>query len=579
MAIILHWIGCLSLDLALDRAAHSNRLGRIVPNSQTDSLAGTRQWPSRAEAHEGHVRSVGGVVVGLAVVAVAAIYSAASIDFTAPPAEDAAMLMRYAQHLAAGAGIVWNIGESPVDGATDFLFMVLVAGLARAGASLEAAVLGLGLLAHVATTGIVYVTLARDRRVHVLVAAFCALWLAIGPGRAYVAVYFGTTFFAMLAAIAWLFFLRAFQQPIPSNAAGFAIASLLLGLDRPEGVFLSVFMLGALVLWHGWRRSRVLVLAFAVAVGLIGGTYFVWRWAYFGYPFPNPFYKKGGGSLYLHGLLASLKSTFIFLLPVWPAFAIGLLSRETARRTAIVLLPILGFTGIWILLSDEMNWLGRFQYAVMPLGLMAWPEAVPSTVYERIARFAERRPGRRNIAWGAASIAAAALLVLVAQFWSGRLERHGDGRFTMATTLSAFKDRGYVLAVTEAGLLPLYSGWKALDLWGLNDQWIAHHGIVSAAYLDRYKPQVVMIHVHAESKLTNWSQMIDVMKDYVAHRNYLLAAAWGEPSADDTHCYFVRADLPDGERLIRAIQGTEYSSPKSGEPLRNYAADPGHRCK
>ena len=32
------------------------------------------------------------------------------------------MLLRYAEHLAAGHGIVWNLGDPPVDGATDFLY-------------------------------------------------------------------------------------------------------------------------------------------------------------------------------------------------------------------------------------------------------------------------------------------------------------------------------------------------------------------------------------------------------------------------------------------------------------------------
>jgi hypothetical protein len=47
------------------------------------------------------------------------------VDFSEPPFEDAAMLMRYADHLAHGQGIVWNIGEPPLDGTTDFLFLVV----------------------------------------------------------------------------------------------------------------------------------------------------------------------------------------------------------------------------------------------------------------------------------------------------------------------------------------------------------------------------------------------------------------------------------------------------------------------
>ncbi|NWF65650.1 MAG: hypothetical protein HXY38_15245, partial [Chloroflexi bacterium] len=35
-------------------------------------------------------------------------YAFTRVDFTIPPFEDAAMIMRYAQHLAGGHGIVWN---------------------------------------------------------------------------------------------------------------------------------------------------------------------------------------------------------------------------------------------------------------------------------------------------------------------------------------------------------------------------------------------------------------------------------------------------------------------------------------
>jgi len=69
----------------------------------------------------------------------AATYLWLAVDWAAHPAEDAAMLMRYARHWAAGEGIVWNVGEPPVDGATDFGFLAVVALLARLGLPLEAA--------------------------------------------------------------------------------------------------------------------------------------------------------------------------------------------------------------------------------------------------------------------------------------------------------------------------------------------------------------------------------------------------------------------------------------------------------
>src|SRR6476619_3450013 len=75
------------------------------------------------------------------------LFAVLAIDWKIPPFEDAAMLMRYAEHLAQGHGIVWNIGEPPVDGGTDFLFMACVAVVRYIGFSLEAATRLISILA------------------------------------------------------------------------------------------------------------------------------------------------------------------------------------------------------------------------------------------------------------------------------------------------------------------------------------------------------------------------------------------------------------------------------------------------
>jgi arabinofuranosyltransferase len=505
--------------------------------------------------------------------AVFAGYALAFIDFSGAPSEDAAMLMRYARHLAAGAGIVWNLDQPPIDGATDFLFLVVIAGVVGAGVRLETAVLVVGLVSHVATMMVVYWMLCRHYRIHACISALFALWLGIGPGARYVSVYFGTAFFAMLAAIASAFFLRALRKPDQFNAIGFAGSSLLLGLGRPEGVFLSIFMLAGLVLWHGWQESKRLIVSFAAAVGVIGSLYFAWRWNYFGHPLPNPFYKKGGGRLFVDSLRKSAQYTFLFLIPVWPVLAVGMFHRETVRRTAIVLLPILGFTAIWLLLSNEMNWLGRFQYAAMPLGLMAWPEALPSRLYKDIA--ANATDSRLRLAiWSFGISSALMLLAIQHQHFQSR-PIYVDGRFAVGTSLGQFQERNYVLGTSEAGLLPLYSGWKSIDLWGLNDGWIAQNGIVTDEYLDRYRPHVLQIHYNSTPVAPTrfdiaWSEMVEMLKGYAARRHYVLAAAWGETPLD-THCYFVRDDFPDSNRLIELIRSVEYIWDASGRRAIDFA--------
>ena len=75
------------------------------------------------------------VIYLFALLIVSYLFSLFFINFDMHPYEDAAMSMRYAQNVAEGHGIVWNIGEQPVAGSNDFLFIILVGGLKFIGIS------------------------------------------------------------------------------------------------------------------------------------------------------------------------------------------------------------------------------------------------------------------------------------------------------------------------------------------------------------------------------------------------------------------------------------------------------------
>jgi hypothetical protein len=71
-----------------------------------------------------------------------------------------------------------------------------------------------------------------------------------------------------------------------------------MGLARPEGALLALFMLLAILHARAAGGSATTLRAFAVVFGGLGLAYFLWRWWYFGHPLPTPFYKKGGGVLH-----------------------------------------------------------------------------------------------------------------------------------------------------------------------------------------------------------------------------------------------------------------------------------------
>ncbi|HUH97524.1 MAG TPA: hypothetical protein VLZ89_09215 [Anaerolineales bacterium] len=525
--------------------------------------------------------------VSLALLLCLALFGTFLVDFNIPPYEDAAMLMRYADHLAHGYGIVWNIGEPPVDGATDFLFMVTVAGLMKIGVPLGRAVRGLGLFSVAALVLLIYWVNRKLWGSPVVWAAFSALFLLVGTGLTYVAAYFGAPFFALFAALAWTLGLLLMQQQDPPLWLSllFALSGLVAGLIRPEGVILAGLMLAAVIVMKGWRASARTIAVFLAVFLILGGAYFAWRWNYFGYPLPNPFYKKGGGALHWDGLQASFTNLFslcgLFLL----AYLIGLRSWKTARQTIAFLIPVIGFAAAFVLVSNETNFGGRFQYALLPIVLLSWFPLVRGFDVEIGAPALGRMEGRSRTVLIAASALIAALILYSSYDQGASIDYFRDGRYDMAQALQAYSGRGYTMATSEAGLLPLYSQWNAIDTWGLNDEWIAHQGGITADYLDRYKPELIIFHAHFSPFVPPttpdhypdpaWFEMTMTLKDYAESRHYTLAAVFGV-TADDTHYYYVRPGFPDSQALVRLISkfGRYAWAADGGVKAVNFASHP-----
>ena len=65
-------------------------------------------------------------MVGLAGVVIASLVWQYRLRF---PFDDAFITFRYAEHVASGNGLVWNIGGPHTEGYTNFLFVLLLAGI------------------------------------------------------------------------------------------------------------------------------------------------------------------------------------------------------------------------------------------------------------------------------------------------------------------------------------------------------------------------------------------------------------------------------------------------------------------
>jgi hypothetical protein len=477
----------------------------------------------------------------------AAILAWWRIRSDAAPVEDAAMLLRYSENLAQGHGIVWNVSGPPEDGATDFLFMLLVALVRRLGLGLVTAGQVISVSFHLATVAVVYLAIANVARAPRLMAFLSAIYIAAGPGPRYIEAGFGTTvfaFFVALTALSWIALLR----PTAGRAASvrFSISCLAMGLARPEGVALALFLLISAAALVGFGRRTAIVMDFAMIFGLLGLTYFVWHWAHFGYPLPNPVYVRAVHGGHLRSLRDAIKNALILLLPLTPPVLLTFF-RGDRRAWPWLILPVAAFVSLWSILSHSMNFMMRYQYTLVPLALITWAPA--------FARLSATLGSRERAMLMTLSAAAAAFTVASVQ---GKVYQIGGAGWRNIGLALARFPHSHTMITTEAGQLPLYSGWRAIDAGGLNDSWIAHHGLTDD-YLEAQRASIIMV-APAAPQARLWRQMTDHLQAFARSRRYQLAVVFGSEREAPVEFYVVPW-LPESAALIEALRTADPGLP------------------
>ena len=213
--------------------------------------------------------------------------------------DDAMISMRYAQHLADGHGLVWNIGEAPIQGFTNPGWVLLLALLHLVRVPQNSISLAVMMVSAAILLGNTFVVqricwaIAPTGRVAPLLAA------------AITAFYFPLVFWSLrgmevglLVLLVNLAVLAALQ--VKSHAAGPAVClGLLLSvavLVRLDAVVQAVAILAYVLVFKRAERTPAWLSASIVVMTLIAILLF--QRAYFGNMLPNTYYQKlAGGAL------------------------------------------------------------------------------------------------------------------------------------------------------------------------------------------------------------------------------------------------------------------------------------------
>jgi hypothetical protein len=418
--------------------------------------------------------------------------------------DDSYISFRYAEHLGRGLGLAYNPADPPVEGYSNFLWILVCSGLERCGLDIARWAPRIGIALGMATLAVLWRLLVRRRSpIHQLTLVLLLLATS-GPFVLYAVSGLETPLCSFLLLLA-IFCAERAHESRPGWLLGLATTGILFALTRPEGALLFPVLLGLLLVAPGGRLRRAEIL---IASGLflaVMGAYEAWRVSYFGELFPTPLLSKGSGGAFLRAWATNLRHLFwrqnqaFAPLGYYYAALLGMAAVAGGWRAVADRGPLLRWwpAGLAILYGavylNFVDWMPGMRYWVPLIGL--WLAALGGDGNH--ALFAP--PGRPR----KAALGAAYALVLVLGMSSVAIVAR-DGRRNEASTQRSLVALGHwlranapsraVLAMSDVGATPYYSRLATIDInpRSLTDLEIAHHGW-SDRYFFRRQPDLVVL--------------------------------------------------------------------------------------
>ena len=267
--------------------------------------------------------------------------------------DDSFISFRYADHLVRGHGLVYNVGER-VEGYTNLLWTLLLAGALRLGVPPEVSAPVLGIAAWLALVGILGWRSWRRDRPGLFFPLAAALVLLLEDFQVWATGGLETSLFTLLVTAGLLLASRPGARPRQLMLAGVLLVAAV--ATRPDGViFAAVALAGAWFVNDSMypRERLALAAALAVPLALGGAALAAFKLAYYGDLFPTAFYSKSAlDPFYTQGMyyVYLFFKKHWFLIPlVLVVTALGLARRARveiprSRSHGVLLVAFVAFT-------------------------------------------------------------------------------------------------------------------------------------------------------------------------------------------------------------------------------------------
>jgi hypothetical protein len=420
-----------------------------------------------------------------------------SVLFYGYTADDSYISYRYARNLADGHNLVWNPGEY-VEGYSNFLWTVLLAGFARAGFDIPDTARALGFsCAVVAAVGtyLVVRALAPDvNEVAGLIA--CLLLAACGVWSVWATAGLEGPLFAALATFA--VYLHLSEDEAPHTWQWSPALWALVAMTRPDGIALfaisGAFRIGrvGLPVMTGDASDGVtlsarakVIAAYLAVFAAIYVPYFVWRYTTYGWLEPNTYYAKVGSGLTQYDRGFHYVATFLEQYAGW-ALLIVPAAVATDRARALGLAYVFTLVVAWLAILTYVggDYLpgGRLIAPIVPLYI--------AVIVSSVAIITRRLHADHALPTWAASysvtgFALAAMFLTLqstvvsngADTWIRNDRAETEAHVEIGKWLYANVQPGTTTAVIAAGATPYESRLPSIDMLGLSDEHIAHRAL------------------------------------------------------------------------------------------------------
>jgi arabinofuranosyltransferase len=455
--------------------------------------------------------------------------------------DDAFISFRYAKNIAQGLGPVFNPGER-VEGYTNFLWTLLLAAIFKAGGSLVLWSRILSIIFSLATITTFIFWIRQDRKNSLLMYLFPAFLVFSTPFFVWSTGGLETAFYTYLVFNAIIVLFYAIDQ---KSKIGLLFSSLLFVatvLTRPDGIlFWSLSSVFIVILLIRQKLNFKSLLSFIIPFIIIYGSYYYWRFDYYGKLFPNTFYIKVSSFwLYSYGfryfLLFLIKSSlWIPLALMIFYFSFFKLIFKTSQ-TAFLILTIVTYIVYIISIGGDFMDLSRFFMPILPLIFLLF-----YMIQSNRDRF--KYTGKIIFIMVMSLVLFAGLNLYIAHqsrkpayFWEidsiGSLEDYSNKWSSVARVLRESGAPGDSVAITAAGIIPYYTGMYTIDCLGLiapdltkydkrgNVNRPGHSRWIKYDYLYSLRPQFIIYHPritegqHPEKLLDNISGDNDPILKY-----------------------------------------------------------------